>query len=44
MSLQDAVKIKPDYLRWVLSGSFSEETKKIVKSALYDNEFPEKQS
>jgi len=31
-----------DYLRWILSGSFSDEVKKICKSALYDNEFPQK--
>lgn len=42
MSLQAAVKFKSDYLQWILSGGFSEETKKIVKSALYDNEFPQK--
>jgi len=44
MSLQSAVDYKPDYLRWILTGSFSEETKRIVKSALYDDEFPQKQS
>jgi len=43
MSLQNAVKFKSHYLRWILTGSFSEEVKKIVKSALND-EFPQKQS
>ena len=41
-SLQKVRNMKPDYLEWMINGSFSDEIKQICKDALYDNQFPEK--
>ena len=41
-TLRTVRNLAPNYLEWIIGGSFSSEVKQICKSALYDSQFPKK--